>query len=162
VGVDKITIGVKVHFARLCYKFTNLAYSLEKTVKITVLNGDPDSNNKIEDYLHELSSLLVSRKHVVKIFDLSEMDMKYCIGCFYCWTKTPDKCFVEDDSNIICREYMSSDFVLFASLIIMGFTSVILKKIHDKLLPLCIPYARLLDQRVRHKPRYDKYPRIGV
>ena len=78
-------------------------------MKITILNGNPDANNDVFDgYLKKLSDALVSDNHLVTILDLREMDIRYCIGCFGCWLKTPGKCIVADGSRDVCREFVSS------------------------------------------------------
>jgi multimeric flavodoxin WrbA len=132
-------------------------------MKITILNGNPDVNNaKFDTYLKNLSDLLESSKHTVTILKLREKDIKYCTGCFGCWVKTPGECVVPDDTRDIRREYIHSDFVLFASPVIMGFTSALLKKAHDKLIPLIHPYFELVQNEVHHLSRYDKYPLMGL
>jgi len=107
----------------------------QKTMKITILNGDPDAKNDVLDnYLKRLSDVLMSGNHTVTIFNLREMHIKYCTGCFRCWTETPGQCVEKDDSGYICREYINSDFVLFASPIITGFTSALLRRAQEMLL----------------------------
>jgi len=69
-------------------------------LKITVLNGNPHADNTaFDDYLARLSDELVSDGHAVTGFDLREMDIKYCIGCFGCWVKSPGECRSKDDSQ---------------------------------------------------------------
>jgi len=132
-------------------------------MKITILNGNPNADNvKFDNYLKNLSDLLESSQHTVTILKLREMDIRYCIGCWGCWAKTPGECIVADGSRDICREYINSDFVLFASPVIMGFTSALLKKARDKLIPLLHPYFRIVQNEVHHLPRYDKYPLMGL
>ena len=132
-------------------------------MKITILNGNPNADNvKFDNYLKELSDLLKSSKHTVTILQLRDIDVRYCIGCFGCWVKTPGECIVADGSRDICREYINSDLVLFASPVIMGFTSALLKKAHEKLIPLIHPYLELVQSEVHHMARYDKYPLMGL
>lgn len=132
-------------------------------MKITILNGNPHANNNVFDsYLKELSDALVSDNHIVTILDLREMDIRYCVGCFGCWLKTPGECVVADDSSEVCREFINSDFVLFASPVIMGFTSALIKKAHDKLIALLLPYIGIYRDECHHMPRYEKYPRLGL
>ncbi len=132
-------------------------------MKITILNGNPDANNNVFDgYLKKLSDVLVSHNHLVNILDLREMDIRYCVGFFGCWLKTPGECVVADGSSDVCREFIDSDFVLFASPIIMGFTSALIKKAHDKLIALVLPYIGIYRDECHHVPRYEKYPRLGL
>ena len=133
-------------------------------MKVTVLNGNPDADNvHFDDYLKNLSALLESSNHIVTVLQLREMDIRYCIGCFGCWIKTPGECSnAADGTRDVRRGYINSDFVLFASPIIMGFTSALLKKAHDKLLPLLLPYLEADQWEAHHVARYDKYPLVGL
>lgn len=132
-------------------------------MKITILNGNPNADNvKFDNYLKNLSDLLESSQHTVTILKLREIDVRYCIGCWGCWVKTPGECIVKDGSRDICREYINSNFVLFASPVIMGFTTALLKKARDKLIPLLHPYFEIAQNEVHHLSRYDKYPLIGL
>ena len=69
---------------------------------------------------------------------------------------------VADSSSDVSREFINSDFVLFASPIIMGFTSALIKKVHDKLIALLLPYIGIYRDECHHVPRYEKYPRLGL
>jgi len=132
-------------------------------MKITILNGNPNGDSvAFENYLREFSHHLELHHHTVNVFNLREMNIKYCIGCFSCWVKTPGKCITKDDSVDICRVYINSDLVLFASPVIMGFTSALLKKTHEKLLPLVHPYLEFVQNEARHLARYEKYPLMAL
>lgn len=132
-------------------------------MKITILNGNPDSGNQAFDsYLMDLTKELKANNHAVFVLTLRGMDVKYCTGCFDCWIKSPGECKVADDSHDICRQYINSDLVIFTSPIIMGFTSALLKKANDKLVPLILYQMELVDDELHHKKRYESYPRIGL
>ena len=132
-------------------------------MKITIFNGNPDGGNDVFDnYLKRLSDALELREHTVTTLTLREMDIRYCIGCFDCWLKTPGECIVADASQDVCRQFIASDLVLFASPLIMGFTSALLKKAHDKLVPLIHPYIGIYHDECHHMPRYEKYPLTGL
>lgn len=132
-------------------------------MKITILNGNPDGRNKDFDlFIEKLCIFLEKERHKVKHLKLRGMDIKYCTGCWGCWVKTPGECLFPDDSRTVCEESINSDLVLFASPIIMGFTSALLKKTMDKMIPLVHPYIELVQKECHHKVRYDKYPRLGL
>jgi hypothetical protein len=132
-------------------------------MKITILNGNPEvSNSAFEDYLAQLSDKLDSYGHEVTSFELREMDISYCIGCFGCWVKSPGKCRSEDESRLVSQAYINSDFVLYASPVIMGFYSAVLKKVTDKFIQLVEPYMEFVDGESRHLARYDRYPLVGL
>jgi multimeric flavodoxin WrbA len=132
-------------------------------VKIAILNGNPDSANQVFDrYLVELKDALSDAGHSVTLLMLRDMDIEYCVGCFGCWVKTPGECVARDESAIVCREMINSRFVLWASPIIMGFASALLKKMVDKMIPLVHPYFVMSQGVYRHRARYERYPLFGA
>ena len=132
-------------------------------MKITILNGNPHTSKiTFDGYLKSLSEELTSNGHAVTDFELREMDIKYCIGCFGCWVKSPGECRSGDESREVCRAYINSDFVLWASPVVMGFYSALLKKVTDKFICLVHPYGEFIEGEVHHLPRYDHYPMTGL
>ena len=132
-------------------------------MKITILNGNPDGRNTHFDlFIEKLSIFLDKEQKEVKHLKLRSMDIKYCRGCWGCWVKTPGECLVPDDSKIVCAEAVNSDLVLFASPMIMGFTSALLKKTMDKMIPLVHPYIEIVQKECHHRKRYDKYPKFAL
>jgi len=132
-------------------------------MKVAILNGNPNGDNaQFDDYLDRLSEELVSGGQVVNLLVLRDMDLKYCIGCFDCWVKTPGLCVTDDEGRDVCQAYINSDFVLWASPVIMGFYSALLKKVTDKFIGLVHPYAEFVDGISRHSARYDSYPQTGL
>ena len=90
-------------------------------MKILILNGNPKDDTKFDEYIDQLSSALKLSNHIVTIQTLKDMDIRYCIGCFGCWVKTPGECSIAaDDTRDIRKAYMNSDLVIFVSPIIMG------------------------------------------
>lgn len=132
-------------------------------MKIVVLNGSPDSRRyELDCYLAELEGLLETRGHAISSFELRAMDIAHCTGCWGCWVKTPGECVIRDDSRKVCRTAINSDLLLFASPVIMGFTSAVLKKMTDRLIPLLHPYFEIAGGEVHHRKRYDRYPTLGL
>lgn len=132
-------------------------------MKITILNGNPEVKNKFfEKYLVELEYLLTSGNHQVTLLSLRDLNIHNCTGCFGCWVKTPGHCVTADDSTLVCQAMINSDFTLWASPIIMGFPSALLKKTMDKCIPLIHPYFAVDHGEAHHRPRYKRYPRLGL
>lgn len=128
-------------------------------MKILILNGNPKSDyKKFEEYVEKLSSELAKVGNEVVVLNLNEMKINYCIGCYSCWLKTPGKCIFNDDGPRILTEYLDSDIVLFASPVIMGFVSSLIKSVQERLLPTVHPFLCIKENRMQHIPRYDKYP----
>ena len=132
-------------------------------MKIVILNGNPDPDNSpFDEYLANLYRILDDGINTARILTLRGMNIHHCIGCFDCWYKTPGICIFKDDMKEVCREYINSDFVIFASPIIMGFTSSLLKKTTDRLIPLGQPYGNIVKGKLIHVKRYFQYPPLGL
>ena len=132
-------------------------------MKITILNGNPDqSNNAFDQYLKQLTQILIAGQHQVTQLNLRDLDISYCIGCFGCWVKTPGECRSADESEQVCRAVINSDFTLWAAPLQLGFPSALLKKALDKFIPLVHPYIVVDQQEAHHLARYERYPRFGL
>ncbi len=131
-------------------------------MKITILNGDMSGKDSaFSTYLTLLKEKL-SENSSVEVYTINDMDLNYCIGCWSCWWKTPGVCGLKDGAPKIFHSIINSDFVLFASPLMVGMTSSALKKIHDRLIVLIHPYMAVKNSEVHHQKRYDFYPDFGV
>ena len=132
-------------------------------MKILILDGDPRiETQQYALYINKLKERMQTADHEVKLHTLRDMDIKYCIGCWTCWWKTPGLCVAQDDSHTVCRDYINADFVLFVSPMIMGFSSALMKKMQDKLIPLVHPYVVIEGGECHHRKRYEQYPELGL
>lgn len=98
----------------------------------------------------------------VNIINTRILDLKYCKGCFECWTKTPGLCVQIDEMPKILQTIMNSDLTICISDVKVGFISSELKKILDKTLPLLHPYYDILHGEVHHMARYDSFPELAL
>jgi multimeric flavodoxin WrbA len=131
-------------------------------VNILILNGNPDpARRDFDRYIEELIHIL-RIKHTIVPLTLRDLEVKHCTGCRGCWVKTPGECVFHDAGNDICRHYIHSDFILFASPVRAGFTSSLLKRACDRLIPLLHPHFEIVSGEAGHKARYDTYPKIGL
>jgi hypothetical protein len=131
-------------------------------MRITILNGEPDPASAFENYLAELARSLTAAGHTVATLDLRDLNLKGCSGCFGCWVKTPGECVKRDGSARVCRAAIEADLLLFASPMKMGFTSALLKRATDQMIPLISPYFVMDHGEVHHLARYAKYPLLGL
>jgi len=130
---------------------------------ISILNGTPSNGNvSINSYLANFKNALSPYNINVEIFNLRDLNIIPCAGCWGCWVKNPGECAFKDDTKIIRKKVINSDWLIFASPLIMGFTSAVLKKTQDKLIPLLLPYVKLVNDECHHYKRYNSYPNIGL
>lgn len=133
------------------------------TVKITLLNGNPESSNqKFDAYLSSLASELQSSNHSVKSLLCRELEIKSCVGCWDCWIQTPGRCSHTDDTTRTRTAILDSDLTIWASPLVMGFTSALLKRVQDKLIPILSPFPRYTEGEIHNSPRYPHYPAFGL
>ncbi|MBN2548652.1 MAG: hypothetical protein JXB15_05825 [Anaerolineales bacterium] len=130
-------------------------------MKITLLNGNPEPSD-FDNYLAQLKSSLQAENHLVTQIDLRDLPLRYCIGCWGCWVKTPGQCITCDASVEIGRTVIQSDFTLWAAPLKMGFPTHLLKMAQDKHLPLIHPYMVVDQGEAHHLKRYPRYPRLGL
>lgn len=130
-------------------------------MKITILNGNPQSS-AFDAYLAQIQSALESDGHPVTRLDLRDLPLRYCVGCWGCWAKTPGECVSQDASLVIDRAVINSDFTLWAAPLKLGFPAALLKMAMDKHIPLIHPYMVVDHGEAHHLKRYARYPRLGL
>jgi multimeric flavodoxin WrbA len=131
-------------------------------MKITILNGNP-TPTPFDTSLSELGALLQAEGHSLNQFDLRDLSLHYCIGCWGCWVKKPGQCSNGDATCLAMdRAVINADFVLWAAPLKMGFPSSLLKMALDKHLPLIHPYMVVDQGEAHHLKRYAHYPRVGL
>jgi len=135
---------------------------MEKPKKITILNGDPRNGGTA--LISLIASLTASHPAGVELetFALADMEIRQCIGCWSCWWKTPGVCVFRDDALPVMKAVLHSDLIVFASPLMAGFTSGMLKRLQDRLIVLIHPYIEPKQGECHHRKRYDKYPDLAL
>jgi hypothetical protein len=131
-------------------------------MRITLFNGDPDPGSPFQAYVREVAAHLEASGHAVTTFALRELNLKGCRGCWGCWVRTPGECVQNDDSARLLRAAIGSGLLLLASPVAMGFTSALLKRAMDQMIPLVHPHLVVQDGEVHHRARYARYPALGL
>lgn len=116
-------------------------------MKIIGLNGSPRKKGNTAQLMDEVLQHAESKGAQIKRYDLNQLEMKGCQGCFSC--KAPDKagsCALKDDMSDILEEVLSADAVVLASPIYMWQVSAQAKIFTDRLMPLLKPdYSSVLN-----------------
>ena len=95
------------------------------------------------------------------VFDLSQTELKHCLGCWSCWWTTPGEC-VHKDLNAFYREYLAADKVYFYCNVSQGFVTSNMKALIDRMIVFVLPYISWDKGESCHEPRYEKYPSVDV
>lgn len=101
----------------------------------------------------------VSIEEAAYTFDLSDTEVKRCVGCWTCWWKTPGKCAFKDLDEFY-HEYITADKAIYFAKVSKGFVTSNLKSLFDRMIPLYLPYTTYKTGESMHVKRYDKYPDV--
>ena len=112
-------------------------------MNILVLNGSPKGTTSntyrltsafLEGIRQESPDVQV-RERIVK-----QLDIKPCLGCFACWSKTPGKCCIHDDMAAIIEDMLWADVTVWSfPLYYFGIPGP-LKNLMDRQLPMSLPF----------------------
>lgn len=94
-------------------------------------------------------------------FDLTQMDIHSCTGCWSCWWATPGRCVYKELDGFY-RAYVNADKVVFVLRPEKGFVSLAFKSLLDRMCPLFLPYMEFRDGGSWHKKRYERYPDVHI
>ena len=92
---------------------------------------------------------------------VSQKDMKPCLGCFCCWTKTPGQCVYHDDMKEMIPKLLEADVIIWSfPLYYFGMPSGI-KAFMDRMLPMNLPFmSEREDGGSAHPPRYPQMTQV--
>jgi multimeric flavodoxin WrbA len=130
-------------------------------MKILALNssartGDVSKTEIILDYL--LQGMREAGAEV-ELVELRRKKIKYCIGCFTCWTKTPGKCVIQDDmTNELFPKYLACDLLILATPLFHYTVNALMKTFIERTLPVALPFFEKRDGVTRHPLRHTPAP----
>jgi multimeric flavodoxin WrbA len=130
-------------------------------VNILILNGNP-APSSFDDYLARFGQTMVAEGHRAERIDLRDLRLRYCVGCWTCWWKTPGLCALKDDMAIIYPKMAAADLVVWASPLVLGTVSALTKQVQDRFIPLAHPYIELVDGECHHRHRYAHNADLGL
>ncbi|MDO5389715.1 MAG: NAD(P)H-dependent oxidoreductase [Eubacteriales bacterium] len=102
------------------------------------------------------------RQSEVEYIDTTGMNISHCLGCNYCWLKTPGQCVIKDDYEAILKRMSKADQVWLLSDTKFGFVTYKTKNIVDRVMPLVTMNLHFIGKQMRHVLRYKKNPNWGV
>lgn len=91
----------------------------------------------------------------VDTLHVAKLDIKPCLGCFSCWSKTPGTCCLHDDMQAIIEKILWADVIIWSfPLYYFGLPGP-LKNLIDRQLPMSLPFMSVEAQSGGHPSRYD-------
>lgn len=97
-----------------------------------------------------------------ELIDATSMKISHCIGCNYCWLKTPGICAIKDDYEYILQKMIVADQIWLIADTKFGFVSYKAKNVIDRILPLATMYLKIKDGQMRHVIRYEHPADFGI
>ncbi|MCR5033394.1 MAG: flavodoxin family protein [Lachnospiraceae bacterium] len=98
----------------------------------------------------------------IQIIEAGTMEISHCIGCNYCWLKTPGVCSIHDDYEQILKQVVHADQLWVISDTALGFLNHKGKNIFDRILPIATMYLKFHNKQMRHVRRYKQTTDIGL
>ncbi len=82
------------------------------------------------------------------------MNINPCLGCNYCWLKTPGNCMINDDYEQIVKLLAKGGQMWVIPDTALGFINHKGKNIYDRLMPIVTMNLEFRDKLMRHIMRY--------
>ena len=109
-------------------------------MSILVLNTLSESNDEVLD----LQNQICMQSEGSEVVYTKEMKISHCIGCNYCWLKTPGICTIKDDYEIIFKKILKHGKIVFITDTKFGFVSYQTKNLIDRILPIATMYLHFV------------------
>ena len=91
----------------------------------------------------------------IETLNIGSLNIKPCLGCFSCWSKTPGKCCIHDDMQGVIEKILWADVVVWSfPLYYFGLPGQ-LKTLIDRQLPMSLPFMSAETESGGHPSRYD-------
>lgn len=91
----------------------------------------------------------------IETLNIGSLNLKPCLGCFSCWSKTPGECCIRDDMQGVINKILWADVVVWSfPLYYFGLPGQ-LKTLIDRQLPMSLPFMCTETESGGHPSRYD-------
>ena len=110
----------------------------------------------------EVKKLAEEGNKDIKLIEAGDKKIGNCIGCNYCWLKTPGECAVKDDYEEILKEIIHAKELWVISDTALGFINHKGKNFFDRILPIATMYLKFKGEEMRHVARYKSTPDVGI
>lgn len=131
-------------------------------MNVLAINSSPRTGgeSRSEKLLLHLVDGMQKEGADVEVINLQEYNVKFCQGCYSCWTKTPGVCIHKDDmSRILYPKWLESDIVIYSTPLYHRTFTAQLKAFIERTLPASLPYLESTDNRTHH-PARNKFPDV--
>jgi putative sterol carrier protein/putative NADPH-quinone reductase len=126
-------------------------------MKILAVNGSPrGAQGNTERILQPFLEGAREAGAETEVVYLKSKEIKRCLGCFTCWTKTPGVCVQKDDMPELLEKMRQADMMVFATPLYIYTVSGLMKDFMDRMIPNIQPYILQRGDHFTHPPRYPE------
>ena len=132
-------------------------------MKILAINGSPKGKRSNTWRLTSafLEGITIQKENggaqapEIETLNIGSLNLKPCLGCFSCWSKTPGECCIHDDMQGVIDKILWADVVVWSfPLYYFGLPGQ-LKTLIDRQLPMSLPFMCTETESGGHPSRYD-------
>ena len=131
-------------------------------MKVMAINSSPRTGgeSRSEKLLTLLADGMREEGAEVEVINLREYNIRFCQGCYNCWTKTPGACIHKDDmSRTLYPKLLASDIAVYSTPLYHRTFTAMLKAFIERTLPSSLPYLESEGERTHH-PARNKFPDV--
>lgn len=134
-------------------------------MKILVINGSPKGGGSntyklTRAFLGGMEEGLKAAKgdFEVEEIQVNRRNIRPCLGCFSCWSKTPGVCCIQDDMQQVIGKLLWADITIWSFPLYYYTVPGGLKNLIDRQLPMVLPFMEEQKHQIGnggHPSRYD-------
>jgi len=128
-------------------------------MKVLAFNASPRKEKGTTDII--INNFLEGARRAeatTKKYYVTDLEIKGCIGCFTCWTKTPGKCIHRDDMDWLIPEIEEADIIVLGTPIYNSNIIHYLQRMTERFLPLQLPWMEEKGETTQHPTRHQRKP----
>lgn len=126
-------------------------------MNVLVINASPkvEKSNSYKLTTAFINGLNSRENNSIKVIEVSKLNIKNCLGCYSCWTKTPGKCVIQDDMADVIEDIIWADIIIYSFPLFYYSVPGSLKTLIDRQLPMNLPTMKKDSELGGHPSRYD-------
>lgn len=133
-------------------------------MNVLVLNSSPKAEefSVTQILTREFVKGLLEAGATVDTYNLNKLNIKHCMDCGSCATKSPGKCVMKDDmTEILFPKFLEADALVLATPIYFGMVNAVMKNFIERLFPYLGPFQEVQGKGVLQRFR-GEFPKIVV
>lgn len=126
-------------------------------MNVLVINGSPkgERSNTYRLTSAFIEGMVSCGQHSIVTITAKDLNIKPCLGCFACWSKTPGKCCISDDMAGVIQNMLWADVIIWSFPLYYFSVPGPLKNLMDRQLPMSLPFMTKDSESGSHPSRYD-------